>query len=377
MRHFVTAEPGSLDSTRQASQKEGIGGTGMDRGPGVSVGVGGVASPPPMWHLPTIIGWRESIVRRKVFCCLTKLSPKAINRLSTTFSLDIDAIQSGALQLADVFPRCNETPLDMPHRTANGIAYRASSGRPRTLSTSLSPADRSVSSPSLATMLRSRSSSTPIKMRRPSAASPEISAALTASVCSTPQPASKSSSPARLPRTRLESAAEFLDGTAEGMRRAILEIGKYEWLVYEAKSAAAYHAREEAAKKEMEYDGEGKDGTVLVVSASKEEVVSGADRGPVNDSNGADDEPVAETEVEVEADEEADWMKFKATRREAHTISRDIYVDLLMLFYMQKCKKTPESVSGKADHSGKLLDQFKVIKNVLHALRTRMRCVIL
>ena len=362
------AEPSSLDSTRQASQKDGGGGgpVGTDRGHSV----GGVASPPPMWHLPTIIGWRESIVRRKVFCCLTKAAPKVMNRLSSNFSLDIDAIQSGALQLADVFPRCNETPLDIPNRTANGIAYRASNGRARTLSSSLSPAlDRSVSSPSLPTMLRSRSSSTPMKMRRPSA-SPEIIAALSpASICSTPQPASKSSSPARLPRTRLESAAEFLDGTAEGMRRAILEIGKYEWLVYEAKSAAAYHDREEAAKKEMEYDGEGKDGTEHNIGGGKEDVVSGgADSGLMNDSNGAHDEP--EREVEVEADEEANWMKFKATRREAHTISRDIYVDLLTLFYMQKCKKSPESVSAKADHSGKLLDHFKVMKmkNILHAL---------
>ena len=125
--HRLIVEPSSLDSTRHPSQKDGGGGgpTGTDRGPSA----GGVASPPPMWHLPTIIGWRESIVRRKVFCCLTKATPKVLNRLSSNFSLDIDAIQSGALQLADVFPRCNETPPEIPNRTANGIAYRANNGR--------------------------------------------------------------------------------------------------------------------------------------------------------------------------------------------------------------------------------------------------------
>ena len=296
-------------------------------------------NPPSMWHLPTIIGWREALVKIKVHRCLSKSShyqppsSSSVTHLSGETAID----QTDSLQLIDYFPGC-ETPipevtypaavteLSVPELITVQVTTPSTPGPPTM--------GRSISSPLIMTLLRSRSSSTPVRLVHEDAQVTDLqsspsSAASTVPV--TPIPAHVVSSPPGAPSMRLDRAVEFFDDTAEGMRWAILEMGKYQWLMDEAKNAESFLNSSHTASGDTILYNEGRHATddnnnieyAITSSTSQGDSSSGITTGDQVTSH-------------------IFLKKIAENNTESLTISRDIYVNLLTLYYLQKSKKVFE-----------------------------------
>lgn len=353
MNHLLyeNTEVGFSESSHTAESEGPLGpmpGSGSDQRPGI----GGGASPPPMWHLPTLIGWREVVVKIKVHRYLTKSALELLSRSVSLSSFTVEpSIEQGeSLQLADLFPGCEDIPPEILCNMSNESAFaKLINLQIAESSSSLSPAmNRSISSPLLMSLLRSRSTSTPVKPGTESPASPEVKVSPLPVGSATPLSISKTPSPVRIPSTRLDRAAEYLDGTAEGMRRAVLEIGKYQWLMNEIKTAASMCSqktlnRESSSDDDSKCDtdsdskkSETKDSTAVYISLRD------------GDGNGNGSTSQKETVPSVGLTDEIYLNRKSELRKESHLVARDIYIDLLTLYYMQRHKKSPES--GRIDH---------------------------
>ena len=378
-------EAGHSDSNHTAESDGPLGplpGCGTDQ----RQGIGGGASPPSMWHLPTLIGWKEIIVKIKVHRYLTKSASELLSRSASLSSFTIESAiaQGEALQLADLFPGCEDLPPEILFNMSNESAFAKLINMKSTeSSSSLSPAiNRSVSTPLLMTLMRTKSLTTPAKLGTESPASPDLKISPLPVGSSTPLSITKTPSPIRIPSTRLDRASEYLDGTAEGMRRAILEIGKYQWLMNEIKNAASLYS-EKTVNGHSSFDSDSKCDTdssskntetkinITTVGSRSDESENGNsnDNGNSNsngnsngdsngNSNGNDSGStlLKETLPTVVLSDEIYSKQRTESRKESHLACREIYIDLLTLYYLQRSKKIPDSFRADSRKS----DQFKV-----------------
>ena len=348
---------------------------------------GDSAAPPLMWHLPTVIGWREDIVRIKVRRCLSKSVPqKALARSKSvsSFAPDMSGVETGAFELGDLFPGCddvsNEGLLGMHGDSTKQTLTKSAS----LSSSSLSPIlYRSSSSPVLITMMRNRSSSTGTTMiptavvdtqfrsqsqthvLTPSSLMSPLSqsgSSCTSSSFNTPLSTSKSTSPLLAPSMRLDRATEYLDGTSEGMRRAILEMGKYRLQIIETRRILQYLANESLQSEKNKSDSNDDESKVNegideITKSIDDNDLRGMKSPRLNDhhSNIFNDGSGIEG---LRSPEESFSKRNPEHHVDPHNISRGIYIDLLTLFYMQKCKCSPES--GGRDSIMRKTDLFKV-----------------
>jgi hypothetical protein len=353
-------ETGHSESNHTAESEGPLGplpGCGTDQRPGI----GGGASPPSMWHLPTLIGWKEIIVKIKVHRYLTKSASELLSRSASLSSFTIESAiaQGEALQLADLFPGCEDLPPEMLFKMSNESTFAKLINLKSTeSSSSLSPAiNRSISTPLLMTLMRTKSISTPAKLGTESPASPDLKISPLPVGSSTPLSISKTPSPVRIPSTRLDRASEYLDGTAEGMRRAILEIGKYQWLMNEIKTAASlYH--EKTVNGEASSDCDSKYDTDSG-SKNTEMIVNNATDSGRSEGNGNGTTAHKETSPSVVLSDEIYSRQKAESRKESHLSCREIYIDLLTLYYLQRSKKIPDSFRAENRKS----EQFKVSRS--------------
>lgn len=343
------SDAGHTETTHTTESEGPLGplpGSGTDQRPGI----GGGASPPSMWHLPTLIGWKEIVVKIKVHRYLTKSASELLSRSASLSSFTIESAiaQGEALQLADLFPGCEDLPPEILFNMSSDNAFTKLINMKSTeSSSSLAPAiNRSISTPLLMTLMRTKSISTPAKLGTESPASPDLKASPLPVGSSTPLSISKTPSPVRIPSTRLDRAAEYLDGTAEGMRRAILEIGKYQWLMNEIKIAAILY-NEKAVNGEASSDND----SSTTNTETKVNILSDSSRSDGNNST-----VHKETSPSVHLTDEI-FTKIKTDiRKESHLACREIYIDLLTLYYLQRSKKIPDSFRAENRKS----EQFKV-----------------
>lgn len=290
----------------------------------------------------------------KVHRCLSKSSYHQPQKSSSVTHLSGETAieQTDSLQLIDYFPGC-ETPipevsypavteLSVPELITVQVATPSTPGPPTM--------GRSISSPLIMTLLRSRSSSTPVKLVYEDAQVPDLqsspsSAASTVPV--TPIPVHVVSSPAGAPSMRLDRAVEFFDDTAEGMRWAILEMGKYQWLMNEAKNAESFLSSSHTASGDTILYNEGPH-TTDDNSNIEYAITSSTSQG--DNSSGITTGDQVSSHIFLK--------KIAENNTESLTISRDIYVNLLTLYYLQKSKKQCES--AKVVFNVQKSDLFKV-----------------
>ena len=390
--------------------ERGTDGNRCGRPPGHGHGnPGEYSSPPFMWHLPTIIGWREEVVRVKVRRCLsrpTSIRMRARSSSSTgSFTPEVSGTDSDDLQLIDLFPGCEDIPVGGPGSsigvsvsgalfspTAEGTA-RQMLMRSTSLSSSSSnslPITRPLSSPYPRSLIRSRSGSASpspviLSVATAGSGSGQAHSEKGSSQSSPSTPLSfKSIQPLLAPSMRLDKATEFLDGTAEGMRRAILEIGKYRLNMNENKNAV-YMAgiagacspcpidlkleNREAEFSHNKTNNNINDNNMNSISNNNKsntesEMIHKIDKVIIidddhNKSPSTENGNNSEDEVTRSAHADDQYLKtISDTRKDPQTISRNIYIDLLTLFYMQKSKLMPEY---GADSASRKYDLFKVI----------------
>jgi hypothetical protein len=306
-------------------------------------------NPPAMWHLPTIIGWREALVKTKVHRCLTK-SSSTQQSSSTHLSSQIETEQADELQLVDFFPGCETAIPEVTYPAASDQTVSESTNTQATtpLCSGPPPMGRSISSPLIMTLLRNRSSSTPAKLvhedPQVELQSPSPAASL---VSVTPTPTHVVSSFSGAPSMRLDRAVEFFDDTAEGMRWAILEMGKYQWLMNEAKNVESFLNSSQTASVDNTLYNEVKHNTDD--NSNNNFLITGS---TANGDNNSGILPSDQVSSHIFLKRIAD------NNTESLTISRDIYVNLLTLFYMQRSKKVSES--AKVVFNVHKSDLFKV-----------------
>lgn len=305
-------------------------------------------NPPAMWHLPTIIGWREALVKTKVYRCLTK-SSSTLQSSSTHLSSETETEQADELQLVDFFPGCETAIPEVTYPAASDQTPESISTQATTPLCSGPPAmGRSISSPLIMTLLRNRSSSTPAKLVHEDPQSELQSSSSAASLVPvTPTPTHVVSSFSGAPSMRLDRAVEFFDDTAEGMRWAILEMGKYQWLMNEAKNAESFLNSNQTASVDTALYNEVKHNTDD--NSNNDFLITGS---TANGDNTSGILPSDQVSSHIFLKRIAD------NNAESLTISRDIYVNLLTLFYMQKSKKVSES--AKVVFNVHKSDLFKV-----------------
>jgi hypothetical protein len=298
-----------------------------------------------MWHLPTLIGWKEIVVKIKVHRYLTKSASELLSRSASLSSFTIESAiaQGEALQLADLFPGCEDLPPEILFNMSNESAFaKLINFKTTESSSSLSPAiNRSISTPLLMTLMRTKSISTPAKLGTESPASPDLKISPVPIGSSTPLSISKTPSPVRIPSTRLDRASEYLDGTAEGMRKAILEIGKYQWLMNEIKTAASL-CSEKTVNGEASSDSDGKCDTDSG-SKNTEMVVNNATYSGRSEGSGSGPTAHKDVSPSVVLSDEIYSKRKAESRKESYLACREIYIDLLTLFYLQKSRKIPDS----------------------------------
>jgi hypothetical protein len=137
------------------------------------------------------------------------------------------------------------------------------------------------------------------------------------------------------PSIRLERTIELLDGSVDGMKRAVLEIGKYQRLMAENK-----FCRLESYKSDDGTESESK----YLDSHNQRRYVNNDFQ--LNDSTS----PIYNYDSSKKA---ADRLN------QPYTVARSIYIDLLTLFYFQKSKEL-QSYVGDPSTNTKQADLFKV-----------------
>ena len=348
---------------------------------------GECATPPLLWHLPTVIGWREDVVKVRVRRCLSKSLPQkafARSQSVSSFAADMSGAQTDTFELGDLFPGCDDVINEGMLGINSDITKQTLTKSSSLSSSSLSPIIyRSSSSPVLITMMRNRSSSTgtsmvptavidtqfrsqsqthvltPLSLISPLSQSGSSS---TSSSFNTPLSTSKSTSPLSAPSMRLDRATEYLDGTLEGMRRAILEIGKYRLQVIETKRILQYLANESLQNEKNKNDSNDDESKV---NEGIDDITKNYDE---NDLHGINSPRINDNNTNIFSDgsgieglqspEESYSKRNPEHHVDPHNISRSIYIDLLTLFYMQKCKSNSES--GGRDSVMRKTDLFIV-----------------
>ena len=364
--------------------------------------VGECVIPPYMWHLPTVIGWREEVVKVRVRRCLSKSkTPRNLSRSTSAsnFSTERNGVEADALQLGDLFPGCDDTFQEGLLTSINENIKATLSKSSSLSSSSMSPVlNRSISSPLLMTLMRKRSSSVSSPMAptviipngqtqpqgetqerthsqlqiRPHSQSFMLppftdtvsSPASSSSSINTPLSTSKSMSPLVASSVRLDRASEFLDGSLEGMRRAILEIGKYRRDLNETKNIINYIANTTISSEKEKNDSNDDE---LKCNENENENendiiknVTDNDFHGINSPRQPDNIFNNQSGIEGLQSPGVIYTKRKTENHlDPHVISRYIYIDLLTLFYMQRNKSLSDC--GGNDSNIRKNDLFKVM----------------
>lgn len=278
-----------------------------------------------MWHLPSIIGWRKDAVKAKIRNLLSpshKIIPKS-GSVPNNFSQAQTESYKEALRLIDLFPGCDDVPQEyVPNMSTSG-------------SIDSHPTNFAVMSPSISPTI-TRSISSPGPMHTPLRTNLSVSRASPGSIGLRSQiSASSLSKTPMTPSLRLERTIELLDGSVDGMKRAVLEIGKYQRLMAEIKLC-----RLESYKSD---DG---------IESESKYLDSHDQRRYVNTDFQLSDStsPISNYDSSKKA---ADHLN------QPYTVARSIYIDLLTLFYFQKSKEL-QSYFGDPSINTKQADLFKV-----------------
>jgi hypothetical protein len=282
-----------------------------------------------MWHLPSIIGWRKDAVKAKIRHLLSP-SPEKISRPVSLPIITSRAETREALQLIDLFPDCEDIPQDYIHNISTSGSVDSHPTNLDTLSPTISPTiTRSMSSPdTMPSMLGTTSSL--------SKASPSPRSIGTRSQMST-------SKTPMIPSTRLERTMESLDGSVDGMKRAVLEIGKYQRLMAENKICRLESDDGiESESKESKYSDPHSQRRNVIYDVQVNNL-------HVNGSDGS----IATSPV-------SNYDSSKDRKNQHYTVARSIYIDLLTLFHFQKSKEFQGYV-GDPSTISKHVDLFKVM----------------
>jgi hypothetical protein len=284
-----------------------------------------------MWHLPSIIGWRKDVVKAKI---RHLLSPPR-EKISRSFSLPISPraqteSHREALQLTDLFPGCEDVPQEFNPNISTSGSVDSHPTNLTTLSPSISPTiTRSISSPGPMPSILGTTSS--LSKASPSPGS--IGTRSQMSTCKTPM----------IPSTRLERTIELLDGSVDGMKRAVLEIGKYQRLMAESKFCRL--ESDDGIESESKY-----------LDSHSQRRYDNKDFQMNNLHINGSDRSIATSPVS-----NYDSSKKIVDRRNQHyTVARSIYIDLLTLFHFQKSKEF-HSYVGDLSTNTKHIDIFKVM----------------